>query len=152
VRSGDYIVALIRESQDLNEYAFALGALAHYAADNSGHSHRVNVTVPLLLPQAARRSIGKIVTYADDPARALQDRIRLRCVSGIARPLRARRVQGLHRLRGRQAGHGACPSSKTYGMKLRTGLSLNVDLAIGSYRRAVGTVLPPLTKARLADQ
>src|ERR1041385_425317 len=34
VRSGDYITALIRESQDLNEYAFALGALAHYAADN----------------------------------------------------------------------------------------------------------------------
>src|SRR5215212_9342750 len=37
VRSGDFIVNLIRESQDLNEFAFALGALAHYAADNNGH-------------------------------------------------------------------------------------------------------------------
>src|ERR1039457_2100491 len=37
VRSGDFVVALIRESQDLNEYAFALGALAHYAGDNNGH-------------------------------------------------------------------------------------------------------------------
>src|SRR3984893_6033228 len=37
VRSGDFIAALIRESKDLNEYAFALGALAHYAADNNGH-------------------------------------------------------------------------------------------------------------------
>ncbi len=36
VRSGDFIVALLRDSKDLNEYAFALGALAHYAADNDG--------------------------------------------------------------------------------------------------------------------
>src|ERR1700677_3694032 len=31
VRSGDFVAALIRESQDLNEYGFALGALSHYA-------------------------------------------------------------------------------------------------------------------------
>jgi len=37
VRSGDFVLALIEESTDLNEYAFALGALAHYAADASGH-------------------------------------------------------------------------------------------------------------------
>src|SRR5215469_17325597 len=37
VRSGDFVVNLVRESVDLNEYAFALGALSHYAADNSGH-------------------------------------------------------------------------------------------------------------------
>src|ERR1019366_4021802 len=37
VRSGDFILNLIRDSQDLNEYAFALGALSHYAADNNGH-------------------------------------------------------------------------------------------------------------------
>src|SRR5207244_8851331 len=43
VRSGDFVVALIRESQDLNEYAFALGALSHYAADNSGHRIATNL-------------------------------------------------------------------------------------------------------------
>jgi hypothetical protein len=32
VRSGDFVEALLRDSQDLNEYAFALGALAHYAS------------------------------------------------------------------------------------------------------------------------
>src|SRR5438046_10299155 len=31
VRSGDFVAALIRDSSDLNEYAFTLGALAHYA-------------------------------------------------------------------------------------------------------------------------
>src|ERR1700724_2228356 len=51
VRSGDFIVALIAESQDLNEYAFALGALAHYAADNSGHRIATNLSVPILYPE-----------------------------------------------------------------------------------------------------
>src|SRR3954469_10910659 len=50
VRSGDFIAALIRESQNLDEYAFALGALAHYAADNNGHRLGTNVAVPLLYP------------------------------------------------------------------------------------------------------
>ena len=37
VRSGDFILALLRDAQDLDGYAFALGALSHYAADNDGH-------------------------------------------------------------------------------------------------------------------
>src|SRR5437660_9290637 len=32
VRSGDFIQALLRHAKDVDEYAFALGALAHYAA------------------------------------------------------------------------------------------------------------------------
>ncbi|MFY9609051.1 MAG: zinc dependent phospholipase C family protein, partial [Blastocatellia bacterium] len=48
VRSGDFIEALLLEAQDLNEYAFALGSLAHYAADNLGHSLAVNRAVPIL--------------------------------------------------------------------------------------------------------
>src|SRR5438477_5657103 len=51
VRSGDYVLALIRESQDVNEYAFALGALAHYAADNTGHPLAVNRAVPMIYPK-----------------------------------------------------------------------------------------------------
>src|ERR1035438_5657999 len=66
VRSGDFIVALIRESQDLNEYAFALGALSHYAADDNGHRLGTNVAVPILYPKLRRR-FGKEVTYWDDP-------------------------------------------------------------------------------------
>ena len=66
VRSGDFVLNLIRESQDLNEYAFALGALSHYAADNNGHSMAVNRAVPLFYPELGRK-FGKLVTYADDP-------------------------------------------------------------------------------------
>src|SRR5271166_4372182 len=37
VRSGDFVRELLLESSDVNEYAFALGALAHYASDTTGH-------------------------------------------------------------------------------------------------------------------
>src|SRR5512136_502923 len=37
VRSGDFNLALIRDARDINEYAFALGALSHFSADNEGH-------------------------------------------------------------------------------------------------------------------
>ena len=66
VRSGDFILNMIRESQDLNEYAFALGALAHFAADNNGHRMATNVSVPLLYPKL-RLKFGNSITYADDP-------------------------------------------------------------------------------------
>jgi hypothetical protein len=65
VRSGDFVLNLIREAQDVNEYAFALGALAHYAADNTGHRMATNLAVPLLYPKL-RTQFGDRVTYADD--------------------------------------------------------------------------------------
>src|SRR6202162_910725 len=66
VRSGDFVAALIRESQDLDEYAFALGAMAHYAADNNGHRIATNLAVPMLYPKL-RKEFGKTVTYWDNP-------------------------------------------------------------------------------------
>src|SRR5579863_10060290 len=66
VRSGDFISALIRESRDLNEYAFARGALEHYAADNEGHRTATNRAVPMLYPELQRK-FGNDVTYWDNP-------------------------------------------------------------------------------------
>ena len=143
VRSGDFILNLIRESQDLNEYAFALGALSHYAADNNGHSLAVNRAVPLFYPELGRK-FGKLVTYADDPfshgktefafdvfqaakgryaSAAYKDFIGFE----VAKPLLERAFLD------------------TYGVTLEK-VFLNVDLTIGSYRRAVGSVLPALTR------
>src|SRR5215475_14329023 len=65
VRSGDFVINLLREAQDLNEYAFALGALAHYAADTEGHLIGINRSVPLVYPKLQQK-FGSVVTYADD--------------------------------------------------------------------------------------
>src|SRR5438270_6437328 len=66
VRSGDFVLAMIRDSKDLNEYAFALGALAHYAADIDGHRLATNLAVPILYPKLKKKH-GDVVTYEDDP-------------------------------------------------------------------------------------
>lgn len=66
VRSGDFVEVLLREAQDLDEFAFALGALAHYANDISGHPEAVNLTVPIVYPKLQQK-FGKVVTCADAP-------------------------------------------------------------------------------------
>ena len=66
VRSGDFILALLRDSKDLDGYAFALGALSHYAADNEGHLIGVNRAVPILYPNL-KKKYGDLVTYEESP-------------------------------------------------------------------------------------
>src|SRR5271170_2399135 len=64
VRSGDFVSELLRESQDADEYAFALGALAHYASDVGGHP-AVNQAVAIEYPKL-RAKYGNSVRYAQD--------------------------------------------------------------------------------------
>ena len=54
VRSGDFVLALIRDAKDLDGYAFALGALAHYAADNDGHPYRHESLGPYAISEAEK--------------------------------------------------------------------------------------------------
>ncbi|MBV8053436.1 MAG: zinc dependent phospholipase C family protein, partial [Acidobacteriaceae bacterium] len=65
VRSGDFVQALIEQSSDLDEYAFALGALAHYSSDVCGHP-TINRVVAITFPKL-RDQFGNEVTYVDDP-------------------------------------------------------------------------------------
>jgi hypothetical protein len=143
VRSGDFILALISDSQDLNEYAFALGALSHYAADNNGHPIAVNRAVPMFYPKLGLK-FGALVTYADDPYTHAQTEFAFdvfqaakgRYASAafkefigfeVAKPLLERAFED------------------TYGMRLEQ-VFMNVDLAIGSYRHAVGSIFPAVTR------
>src|SRR5579863_2168012 len=66
VRSGDFIEALLRDAQDLNEYAFALGAMSHYVADNYGHRLGTNVAEPMLYPRLEEK-YGSVMNYEEDP-------------------------------------------------------------------------------------
>lgn len=71
VRTGDYVKALLHESQNANEYAFALGALSHYLSDVDGHRLSTNVAVPILYPKLHRK-FGNIVTYEEKPSAHLK--------------------------------------------------------------------------------
>lgn len=65
VRSGDFIINLINDAQNINEYAFALGALSHYMADKYGHSMSTNLNVPLVYPKLQKK-FGNVVTYEEN--------------------------------------------------------------------------------------
>src|SRR5271166_1103109 len=64
VRSGDFVRELLLQSQDADEYAFALGALAHYSSDITGHP-TVNQAVAIEYPKL-RAKYGTSVRYAQD--------------------------------------------------------------------------------------
>jgi len=143
VRAGDFILNLIRESQTLDEYAFALGALAHYAADNDGHRMATNRAVPLLYPNLRAR-FGDVVTYADDPF----SHSKTEFAFDVFQASRGRYAPDAYKsFIGFQVAKPVLERAflDTYGMKIEQ-VFLDLDLAIGSYRRAVGTILPALTK------
>jgi hypothetical protein len=143
VRSGDFVIALVRESQDVNEYAFALGSLAHYSADNSGHPLATNLAVPILYPKL-RRKFGKEVTYGDDPTSHLRTEFGfdvLQVANGRYAPNRYRAFIGFE---------VAKPVLErafldTYSIDLKDVFG-NLDLALGSFRYGVSSVIPGMTR------
>jgi len=143
VRSGDFILNMIRDSQDLNEYAFALGALSHYAADNNGHPLAVNLAVPMFYP-ALGVKFGKRVTYADDP----HSHAKTEFAFDVFQAAKGRYASAAYKsFIGFEVAKPLLERAfeNTYGLRLDK-VFLSLDLAIGSYRRAVGTVLPALTR------
>src|SRR3954453_335416 len=143
VRSGDFIANLIRDSEDLDEYAFALGALAHFAADNNGHRIAKNVSAARLYPKL-RSKVGNSIPYADDHV----SHSRTEFAFDVFQAAKGRYAsEGYKDFIGFQVSKRVLEQAflDTYGVKLEA-VFLNVDLAIGSYRRAVGTILPALTR------
>ena len=143
VRSGDFVLNLIRESQDVNEYAFSLGALAHYAADNTGHSMATNLAVPLLYPKL-RTQFGNRVTYADDALSHAKTELAfdvLQVAQGHYAP------ESYHGFIGFQVARPLLERAfqDTYGLKLAD-VFTNVSLAIGSYRHSVSSTIPAITR------
>ncbi|HUS07337.1 MAG TPA: zinc dependent phospholipase C family protein [Bryobacteraceae bacterium] len=149
VRSGDFVEVLISEAQDVNEYAFALGALAHYAADNTGHPLATNLSVPLLYPKQ-RAKFGNVMTYAQYPAGHLQTEFAfdvLQVARGLYTP------EAYHSFIGFEVAKPLLERAflKTYGFELKDAFT-NLDLAIGTYRFTIASVVPQMTKVALATR
>ncbi len=142
VRSADFILALLRDSRDLNEYAFALGALAHYAADNDGHRLGTNRAVPLLYPKLERK-YGDVVTYEDDPLAHLKTEFGFDVVE-VAQGRFA--PDAYHDFIGFEVAQPLLEQAfqETYGLELRSLLD-DEPVAIGSYRHAVSKTIPKAT-------
>ena len=146
VRSGDFVRELLLESQDVNEYAFALGALSHYAADITGHRVAVNLAVALEYPKLRAR-YGKSVRYAQDKTAHLKTEFGFDTVQ-VAKNRYA--SQQYHDFIGFQVSKPLLERvfPVVYGVELKDVLT-HEDLAVGSYRFAVSRLIPHMTEVAL---
>ena len=143
VRSGDFVLALLRDAKDLDDYAFALGALSHYAADIDGHPLATNRAVPRLYPNL-RSKFGDFVTYEEDKLAHVKTEFGFDVLQvaqghyapdsyhdfigfGVAVPLLEQAFQ------------------ETYGLDLKTVLT-DEDKVLNSYRFDVSRRIPEATR------
>ena len=66
VRSGDFVISLLRNAHTADELAFAIGSLSHYIGDTVGHSAAINLAVPVEFPKLEQK-YGTNVNYAQNP-------------------------------------------------------------------------------------
>ena len=145
VRSGDFVRELLLESQDVNEFAFALGALSHYASDIAGHP-AVNLAVAIEYPKL-RAKYGTSVRYAQDKTAHLKTEFGFDTVQ-VAKNRYA--SQQYHDFIGFQVSKPLLERvfPVVYGMQLKEVLT-HEDLAVGSYRFAVSRMIPEMTRVAL---
>jgi Zinc dependent phospholipase C len=145
VRSGDFVVALIDEQTNINEYAFGLGALSHYTADITGHPS-VNLAVAQNFPKL-RAKYGIAVTFAQNPRAHLQTEFGFDVVQVATRRYTP---DSYHDFIGFQVSKPVLERAflKTYGIELKDVFG-NLDLSIGSFRRSVSKIIPQMTRVAL---
>ena len=147
VRSGDFVQALLRDANSLCEYAFALGALAHYAADNEGHRMAVNLAAPLLYPKL-KKKYGDVATYEDDPAAHLKTEFGFDVIE-VAQGRFA--PDAYHDFIGFEVARPLLDRAfrDTYGIELSS-LLADEQRAIESYRHVISSTIPKATRVAWA--
>ncbi len=148
VRSGDFVEALIRDASNVNEYAFALGALSHYAADNQGHP-TINHVVAMEFPRL-KKKFGESVTYAEDHKAHIRTEFGFDMVQVAKNRYTS---DSYHDFIGFEVSKPLLERAflETYHLKLEDVLG-DEDLAIGSYRRGVSKIIPEMTRVALLSR
>src|SRR6266568_2494056 len=145
VRSGDFVLELLRQSNDVNEYAFSLGSLSHYASDIAGHP-AVNQAVAIVYPKL-RVKFGPSVLYAQDKTA----HIRTEFGFDMAQVAKQRYApQQYHDFIGFKVSKELLERvfPVVYGLQLKDVLP-HEDLAIGSFRYSVSNLIPHMTQVAL---
>src|SRR6185437_5641065 len=143
VRSGDFVETMLGDAQDENEYAFALGAMAHYYADTNRHPIAINPSVPLRYPKM-REEYGDTATYAENP----KDHILVEFSFDVVQVAgTAYAPQAYHDFIGFKVAKPLLERAfkETYGLEMKD-VFFSEDLAIGTYRRAVSKTIPHMTR------
>ena len=143
VRSGDFVAALLRDAKDVDEYAFALGALSHYVSDNGGHPMATNRAVPLLYPKLEKK-YGRTITYEDDPLAHIKTEFGFDVLQ-VAEQRYA--PDEFHDFVGFEVAPDLLERAfqEVYGIPLQS-LIPDEERALNSYRNAVSNTIPKATR------
>jgi hypothetical protein len=146
VRTGDFVAWMLRDSRNVEEYAFALGALSHYAADSFGHP-AINLAVPVEYPKLRAR-FGDWIAYET----AHDAHLRTEFSFDVLEVAKHRYTsQQYHDFIGFEVSEDLLERAfvDTYGISLDRLLRYD-DLTLATFRFAVGRVIPEMTQVALA--
>lgn len=144
VRTGDFITNLISQSKNIDEYAFALGALSHYLTDEYGHSLATNVAEPIVYPTIGKK-FGKLVTYEQAPIY----HSRMEFGFDVLQMARGNYAsQEYHDFIGFNVSKPLLQRAFliTYGLDIDDVFNGKLDLTIATFRWSVRSLLPGLTR------
>jgi len=149
VRSGDFVENMLADAEqanDINQYAFALGSLAHYASDIAGHP-AVNASVADSFPKL-RAKYGDSVTYADNHSAHIRTEFGFDVVQVAKDRFTS---EAFHDFIGFEVSKPLLEKAvlDTYGLPLET-VFPNFDLAVGTFRYSVSRLIPQMTRVALA--
>ena len=152
VRSGDFVESMLRDARDVNDYAFALGALGalgHYTADNVGHPEAVNKAVALMFPKL-REKFGTPITYVEAPASHVIVEFSFDIVQAAAG---AYVPESYHQFIGFKVATPLLERSfrETYALEMKD-VFRDEELAISTYRHSVSELIPELTRTAWRDK
>jgi len=148
VRSGNFMENLVSQSQNINEYAFALGAISHYLTDEYGHSLATNIAEPIVYPKVAKK-FGSRVTYEDYPVY----HARMEFGFDVLQTARGNyTTQAYHDFIGFNVARPVLERAFmiTYGQDINEVFYGKLDLAISTFRWSVKNLLPRLTRTAWA--
>ena len=149
VRAGDFVRNLLRLARNRNEHAFALGALAHYAADIVGHPEGTNQIIPTMYPDLKAR-FGPVITYEQATKRHTELEFSFDVVQVAAGRYR---TQQYHKFIGFRVSKAVLERAflATYGLELGQVLP-HVDASVATFRFAVNQLLPATARAAWQSQ
>lgn len=145
VRSGDMVNALLKDAKNINEYAFALGFLSHYEADNYGHPMATNLSVPIVYPKLSKK-YGDVITYAEDRIAHMRMEFGFDVLE-VAKGNYA--SQAYHDFIGFKVDTAVLSKAffETYGLSINQVFKNHYILSVETFRWIVANIFPTLTKA-----
>jgi hypothetical protein len=148
VRSGEMVEALLKDATNLNQYAFALGFLSHYDADNYGHPLATNKSVTIVYPKLGKK-YGSVITYAQNKI----SHMRMEFGFDVVQTSKGNYAsQAYHDFIGFKVDTSVLARAflETYGLDINEVFNNHLPMTIEVFRYIIANIFPLITKSAWA--